>query len=377
MEELDMRFPSRKRTGAQILVLSLTMGLLATFWGMSVAQRGHDAQRWIYREKLQLVARDLLHSSLEEATHAFMEQVNVPGTLPLDAVRQKPGDDALVWSVSTPASVELVKEQLPGMSLAVKVSVVERAPISTSYEPESEWRGVLVVQASVAGASGARFAATQSRDVRACLITPPRPMDLIGFYDWHKPQPGQPEGPFTMDLSYWRAKSTMCVTPTTGVSTQNAFQMLKERLGVLNGVINVRNRDGGALKLRDYNHLGKAVLVVEGAVELEDVKLQDPRSDLLTVIAFGDVQVRGRADVALIMTADDKAALPVRALNGAVDVRGSLIMTCGTCTTSGVVTLYPNFSHLAAGKPGSQNPLPDRIYVSVSPQLYQDRMVIW
>jgi hypothetical protein len=372
-----MWFPRRDRAGAQILVLSLTMGLLAALWGMSVAQRGHDAVRWIQREKLQLVARDLLHSAMEEATHAFMEQVNLPGTLPFEALRTPPDASPVEWNVSTPASQALVTEQLPGMNMAVKVSVVDRAPFSTTYEASSEWRGVVVVQASVAGAAGVRFAAMQSREARACLITPPRPMDVMALYDWHKPQPGQPTGPFMMDADYWRTKSAMCVIPTTSASTQSSFQILKQRLGMLNGSVFVANRGADTLILRDYTHRGKAVLVVDGAVDLEDVRLEDPKSDLLTVIAFGDVRVRGRADVALIMTADSKYSLPTRTFSGAVDVRGSLILTCGTVSSSGTVTLYHNFSHLAAAPIGQETVLPDRIYVAVSPQLYQDRMVVW
>jgi hypothetical protein len=255
--------------------------------------------------------------------------------------------------------------------LAVEVEIYDRQSLDLVYEPLTEWTGLMEVRASVGISTGSgRANLSEVREIRSSIVAPPRPLDRYCFFDWARPRPGQIRRAFDLSREQWSEKAPLRVTPGPDGTIQPAFDALQRLLPVLNGVVSIQNAPGDPLLLRGLTFRGRGVLVIEGPVEISDVRLDDASRDRLTIVAFGNATLSGVVEAAIVLTHSQGDPMPRRVLGGNLEVLGSLSVTSGDYSTPGFV-LDCRVQPTSAGS----NPVnPKAVFVSVSPEIMDRRL---
>jgi hypothetical protein len=158
------------------------------------------------------------------------------------------------------------------------------------------------------------------------------------------------------------AKVMWSVRPERGERADTAFArvwaMVDPARRALNGVVRVHVPAGDVLHLTDRDTLrswrrGRAVLVVEGDCELEDVA--ERPDGVLVVIARGAVEIRGRVTAGV-------AALARSEVRAGSTLKGALIAASAPSTLSGALEYDPR---LSSGD--GEAPHPRALVVGLSP----------
>jgi hypothetical protein len=375
------------RRGFHVLITVLVLALLAIASGLIGLHSSRRAVDWAHRSRVELVARDVVACALEEVTHEVMSEVNRPGSALWRALRS-PGLSPVALDGRMARTRELARAHAFLTGLAATATITHRTPLlpDRSLGDEGEWEGSLVVRARVTCTRPSRLevSGVQSRDVRVTTIAPPRPLDKFGFLDLSKdPSRWIPPLPVALPAATvdsmreepWLRRATLRVEPDSKGDVQARFDALRGRLGSMNGVIAVENRAARPLRLVSHAHRGKTVIVVRGALEIADVSPELRGTDLLTVVAFGDVTVDGAVEAALILARPAGGPEPARAIRSSARIRGSLLIFGGRVTVgTGADLRCDNRYHFSG--PDSGRIWEDRLYVSVSPDLTSDRVVI-
>lgn len=357
----------RDRRGMHVLGAVLGCVLVALMLGLVQGRRTMDMLRWGHRIHGELALEDLLTSAVEEATQEVMADANVPGTAVFDAFR-KAGD--ITISPRLDHTRTLWNDVRAGRDLVISAAVIDRKAHSASLPAEVEGQSLLVIDARARGEwpGSPVMTVRQVRQIRQALITPPPPVDTIVQY---LPGGSANDGavlPEDLNLDHWISKASLTVGP--GPDVHKSFKVLTDRLGMLNGVIFVDVPAGQTLRLVGLRFKGKAVLVVRGHLVLDDVRVEDPRQDLLTIMAFGDVDLAGTIEAALILTHAPGTGPVRRRVLSQTRLIGTFVLTQGNLEGRDPVELVPEPLRYRVG-PSSGGILPDRIYVSVSPVLSQ------
>lgn len=373
----------RSNRGMHLVLGVLIIGSLALAFGMVQNQRARTLRDWTARLKADLAARDLVQSALAEATHEMMTQVNQPGTDAFQALR-RPGLAEQSYRPRLERCRELLARQTLVKGVEAEVIFRDREAFPGANPQDQEWRGFAVVRVTVTTASGPGFGArvvlegTEAREVKATSIAPPRPLDRWCNYQAGLPseelEPSIPAGipapefPLSRQLMEMKASLRIDGDPNEG------WRQLSERLGEVNGVVYVDN-PGQPLILRGFTHRGKTLLVTRGPVILSDVRRERRETDQLVVMAFGDVSVDGRVEAVLIATQEKGEQPPQRAMREHTRLVGGFVLTSGAMDFADDVGVECDLDFVPSGNP--EGPLfVDRIYISISPQLSDSRVVV-
>lgn len=363
------RRPRARRRGLSLLVFLAVLSLLAFALGLTSARRSQSSLDWLTRLDRSGARLALLESAVSEAEYEFMLACNDPTTALFRELRD-PLPEGLRFTPELGESQLVAASMSEVEALGVEVHLREVSSFHVDFEPQQEWEGVLEVRARLTPrGGGSAQELLQRRQVRSTSVSPPRPLDRYCYFDHRDPQPGQVQGSFEISRSYWSRKASLRLRDR-GQGIQAAYEELRERLPVLNGVVYVEN-PGETLRLTDLRHQGRTVLVVEGGLDLVDIRLEDASRDQLTILAFGDVQVAGELEASLVLTRAPSDLEPRRTVHIGTEILGAFVLTEGEYHSDRGFQLdcRPQIS----GPAGSL--LLDRhLYVSVSPVIQERRL---
>lgn len=363
------------RRGFSGVATALGFCVLALAFGATQSLRRQHAMNWLARARLEQAARDLACSALEEADRELMIEVNRPGS-PVFLALRGPVGAALSPKLELPHTRELFR-QYPELELTrVEVSIPARQPLLE--EVPLEWVGRVRTTAVVTMRAGPRGAleAISERQLRASVIAPPFDQERIVDLEEGKRQVEAAKlvGLDLSDLDRkiemlrnldpWRARATLVVRADANGSVQGQFEVLAQRLGRLDGIVLVDNAGGSPLVLRGRAFAGRCALVVTGGVQLTDVRMADPKTDLLTVFAYGDARLDGSLEGAYVLVPTTGEAR--RWVAPDLRVRGALALPS---TSLMAPTLQLSPLETLTSFDGARRLLPDRIHVTVSPNL--------
>lgn len=370
--------------GMHLVLAVLIISSLALAFGVVQNQRARTLRDWTARMKNDLAARDLLASALAEATHEMMSLVNQPGSEPFAALRE-PSMRDLSYRPRLKRCREMLARQNVVKGLEADVLFCDRHAFPGANAADSEWSGRVVIRVTCTTAGGPGFASrvvlegVQEREVKTTSFAPPRPLDRWCNYQAGLPssdlEPSIPAGFAAPEFPLSRQLMEMKATLRIDGDPNEGWKQLQARLGDVNGVVYVDN-PGRPLILRGLVHRGKTLLVTRGPVILSDVRRESREADQLTVMAFGDVSVDGRVDAILIATNDkDEKTPPQRAIREHARLVGGLVVTSGTMEFADDTGVECDLDYVPSGN--VEGPLfPDRLFVSVSPQLSDSRVVV-
>ena len=361
----------------------LILSSLALSFGLVQNQRARTLRDWAARMKADLAARDLAQSALAEATFEVMDAVNRPGTEFFAALRAPDVSD-LRFHPQLKRCRDLLATNRLARGVEGEVRVHSRKHFPGGNDQDQEWAGQITVTVRVVAACGPGFASQvviegiQERELRATSIAPPRPLDRWCHYQAGIPsdqlEPSIPAGvdapSFPLSRALMEAKASLRIDgdPNEG------WRQLRDRLGDVNGTVYVNN-PGQPLILRGLVQRGKTVLVTRGPVVLSDIRRDSRDKDQLVVIAFGDVSVDGRVEAVLIATQDKDDRPPSRSFRPHTRLVGGLVVTMGTLDAPEDAGVECDLDHVASGNVEGPMFL-DRVFVSVSPQLIDSRLVV-
>jgi hypothetical protein len=361
---------ARRRQGISLLVLVLSLVLLAVVLGMTGAQRSQTSTNWLKHMRLDLSQQDLLDSMVEEAENEFLRATNDPSR-PLFQQLREALTQEVIFLPELRQCRKIASELGTVGSLEAKIFLTDLE--ASGFEPESEWNGTMVVEVRLLpsqGSSRTGFLVRQSRSIRTTSVSAPRPLDRYCYFDYNEPASGQIQNSFEISRDYWSQKATLRISSgSRGI--QAAYQDLRGRLPILNGVIYVANDSNDPLQLKDIRHQGRTILVTEGPVELVNVRLEDSSQDQLTILAFGDISVEGDLEASLILTHSPGDPEARRRVHVGTDIVGAFVLTQGTyqATRGFNLDCRPSVSSQGEG-PIS----PGHLYVSVSPVVREHKL---
>lgn len=354
----------RRRDGLNLLVATSLVAMLAMVAGFTSRRAARASSRWTRRQAEELRAHQLARAALEEATHVVARAVNDPGSPAYRALRA-PGDGAIAVPVAVPRARGLAAELAGFEAVKVQAYVVGRSPLTSWSDPGTEWRGTLELSAEVRWAEGL-LRAEELREVQANRLRLPFPFDTYCHYDHRFPAPGQVRGPVHLGPAFFGPTASLRVEPDESGDVQGPFEELLATTRGLHGVIYVANAGARPLRLRGRRLRGRAVLVVEGELEVNELRLQDPSRDRLALVALGEATLIGEVEADVLLGHGPGAPPPPREMFRGLEVRGSFLVATG-----GYESLSP--FDLDCGAP--RRPLRlDEVLLSVGPAVEAARV---
>lgn len=373
-----------------VLVIIGVASVLMTTWVSSSRQALAQTDRL----RLGLQAMEVSRSAVAEAHLNLQRAVNDPRT-PTFAAFRTPGGLARGQVVGFPDLVHTY--HLPG---ADRFDVRVLATVE-SYRPTSPWSvdaaGLLRITVQVKGPGGTDRSLARAWAFRTQRITfpppldrwviGPRPSDSIQLFGTYPGSESYPEDPQIQLLDTDEGEETyrLITMPETfekmaayrvdGGKGPGALQAWFERglgrpgaIGAprrLNGIVFVNGRDGTTQRLAGLRFRGKALLVVDGKLSLDDVTVGDKGEDLLSVICYDTVTASGKLELSLLRvhrTSD--IGTGHEPSSGSADIHGSLLDVTGIDTQDFRGSVSANRLALS-GRDGA--PLPSQIVVLISP----------
>jgi hypothetical protein len=338
-----------------VALAALALALAATVLVTASTYHRSRTSTWVRRVERELAGEDLLSSALEEAFHWIQLAANDPASPLFASLRSQDLEpmvlgEELVWTRGRQAQVG------DSLELVVEVRVEDR---ELPDDDPTEWYGRLVLEARWGGETRSRI-----HEIRATRLTLPAPLDKACFHDWRNPRSGFPDDELWVDPRDWSELATLRLEARSGTDIQDAFEDLTQQLDALSGVIYVANTAGDRLRLRNYTHRGRTLLVTEGPLELVDVYLEDADQDQLTVVALGDVTLGGDVEARVALVGSPDYPEPDRELLPGLDILGSLVLAAGeyTATRDTHLRCAPVVGSDAGG------PLLEQVHVAISPQ---------
>jgi hypothetical protein len=404
--------PGARGLGSLVVLLALLAigALLVMAWAVTSGQFLSDVGRTLRGQRAMEVAR----SALAEAFLLVQKGANDSQSTLYTILRSPiagPAPLTLPASLAIPALSETsALEGAAGMvvELSGQVTAYEVSTASPGYAT-----GEIRIEAQVTTGQGGSRSAQESRRFRVQRIAVPAPVDTwvlaptaLGSAmnvsgEKQVADPGAELGAtdagrqtldVLLDPGTWSGLAAYQVDIAKDENQLQAW--LSARLdraasgGVeparVNGVVYAGPGAGSSVappldappqKITGLTFRGKAILVVDAPVHLENVTVADPASDLLSVIAFGTVTTVGPLSVCLVRSPSQRElGQDVTSPWGAVQVTGSLVDLTGLYLSpdptgelvrpTGTLAPHPH----AAGGGGTEPVKLDHLVVLISPR---------
>ncbi len=351
------------RRGVHLLVVVAALAALAGAAAMVGATRTRTSQDTLRRLRDDLRVRDLLASAVEEAGLEFMSGANDPGHPLYLRLRSGRGDMG-----ATPAELLATRELFGSLgeqaAVEATVEVRDSAPLSAGFEEASEWEARLRIEARAVLPGGAERVLVRTRTLRSISIELPHPLDQACHYDGDL-DPGDDQEPFPMDPGHWRNKAPLRVVSPEGGRAQDELESLLATLRGASGVLLVENRPDDPVRLQGRTMSGRLQIAVLGPLVVSDLAVEDPARDRIRLVAFGDVELSGEIEAAVLMTRVEGAAAPRRRVLAGTSVDGALVVTEGDYEA-------PRGLRLDCGEVPQRRggaPAPESLWIAVAPVL--------
>jgi hypothetical protein len=356
--------PSRRRQGVNLVVATSMVAMLAMAAGFTSSRSARRSGRWTQRHFVELTAQQVARAALEEATHEVVGAMNQPGS-PAFAALRSAGDEPVTIPVELPRAHRLAGELAQLEALEVHVQVVRRSPLTTWSDPATEWRGHLELVAAVRW-DGGELRAEDLREVQANRLRLPYPFDRYCHYDHRGPRPGQVAGPISLGPSYFAPTASLRVEPGPDGDVQGPFEELLGTTRELRGVIYVANAGARPLRLSGRRLRGRAVVVVEGELVVNELRVEDPALDRIALVALGDATLVGEVEADVLLSHGPGATPPTRELFRGLEVRGSFLVSAGEYQTRGPFDLDCG--------DGPRRQGPEDVQLSLSPSMLASKV---
>lgn len=361
-----------------VVVVALGIGgVLAATWATVSTQSISD----VARMRAGQVNAQLARSAVAETWSDLQRLVNDPAS-PV-ARRLRTGDPKAAGSrLPMPGLVHTLDLAGAGeRSIQVETRIVRFAPVD-GWPSDSV--GSLRVVARVRSAGGLERSFDEERQFRVQRVALPAPihrwvvappagdeLQLFGRSSadeqvladpagsLRETEPGQLLLDRLGQVSQWRSQRAAFEVPMASgsMATQEWLEKRLVRGERCNGVILIDNKESGPQRLSRLVLRGRMLLVATGSLDLEDVTVENPAADMVSVISYGAVTVAGKVEARILRLVDPAAVGGAMDLcSGSAQMTGSMIDLSGldTCPIKGSLTAGPTLP--PSGSTAAQDP---------------------